>query len=217
MSIHGCCGVSVGRCALRVLSLACLVSGTASAQVVVNEIDYDQPGIDGAEFIELRNNGGGPVDLSSLSIELVNGNGGGATIYQTIPLPGVVLAAGGYFVVCANPSTVVPCDLDVSPDTNLIQNGIPDAVALTDNQQPLPLVDVISYGGITGAPYSEGNGAPQDTSAPNVGISRFPDGIDTNDNGSDVSPRCATRGLANTSATTNCPPVPVEIQSFVVE
>ena len=40
------------------------------------------------------------------------------------------LAAGGYFVVCGNAATTLNCDLDVAPDTNLIQNGAPDAVGL---------------------------------------------------------------------------------------
>ena len=50
-------------------------------------------------------------------MELVNGNGG--TVYQTITLPDVDLAAGDYFVVCANAATVENCDLDVmfTPDS----------------------------------------------------------------------------------------------------
>src|SRR6266511_2509428 len=104
------------------------VAGTMSLSLVINEIDYDQPSTDTAEFLELENVGAAPVNLDSVTVELVNGVGGGAVIYQTIDLPSVDLAAGGFFVVCANAATVANCDLDVGPDTNLIQNGAPDAV-----------------------------------------------------------------------------------------
>ena len=84
-------------------------------QLVINEIDYDQPSTDTAEFVEIKNNGSTAVSLSGWTLELVNGNGGGAAIYGTIALPAVSLAAGDYFVVCANAATVPNCDLDDSP------------------------------------------------------------------------------------------------------
>jgi len=78
---------------------------TPPPPLVVNEIDYDQAGTDAAEFIEIRNNGGAPVNLDPIVVELVNGNLGGATVYQTINLPNVVLPAGAYYVICANNTT----------------------------------------------------------------------------------------------------------------
>ena len=96
------------------------------------EIDYDQPGSDTAEFVELYNAGSSSVNLGGFSLELVNGTGGGASIYNTIALPSVTLAAGDYFVICANAATAANCDLDGSPNTNFIQNGAPDAVCLRD-------------------------------------------------------------------------------------
>ncbi len=96
--------------------------------LVINEIDYDQPGTDAAEFVEIKNTGTASVDLSAVVLEFVNGTGGGATVYDTIALPAVSLAAGDYFVVCANAATVSNCDLDDGPDTNFIQNGAPDGV-----------------------------------------------------------------------------------------
>jgi hypothetical protein len=97
-------------------------------QLVINEVDYDQPSTDTAEFVEIKNNGSSAVSLSGVTLELVNGSGG--AIYDTINLPAVSLAAGDYFVVCANAATVANCDLDDDPDTNFIQNGAPDAVGL---------------------------------------------------------------------------------------
>ena len=135
---------------------ALFFTGPVTAQLVINEIDYDQPGADASEFVEIKNVSGGPVDLTGYSVELVNGTGGGAAIYNTIALPSVSLAAGAYFVVCANAATVVNCDLDDSPNTNFIQNGDPDAVGLRDGADAL--IDAVSYEGDTGAPYTEGSG-----------------------------------------------------------
>src|SRR5918912_2252060 len=94
----------------------------ASSTLVINEVDYDQPSTDLAEFLELKNVGAAPIVLDPYSVELVNGTGGGAAVYQTIDLPAVSLATGDHFVVCANNTTTANCDLDVSPESNLIQN-----------------------------------------------------------------------------------------------
>ena len=162
--------------------------------VVINEIDYDQPSTDTAEFIELKNVDTSAVDLSQFTLELVNGNG--TTVYQTIPLPDVILAAGDYFVVCANAATVANCDLDVDPDTNLVQNGAPDAVGLRFNGT---LIDAVSYEGDTGAPYTEGSGVglEDDPAEAEKGISRCVDGTDTNQNNADLKFTGITPGAAN--------------------
>ena len=46
------------------------------------------------------------------------------------------------------------CDLDVSPDSNLLQNGSPDAVVLLDGAGA---IDTVSYGGTTPPPGREGH------------------------------------------------------------
>ena len=48
------------------------------------------------------------------------------------------------------------CNLDVAPDTNLIQNGSPDAVSLWMNGS---VMDAVSYEGNTIPPFVEGSGA----------------------------------------------------------
>ncbi|MCP4285624.1 MAG: hypothetical protein GY792_14395, partial [Gammaproteobacteria bacterium] len=118
-------------------------------------------------------------------------------------LTGGSLAAGGYYVVCGNAAVVANCDLDVSPETSLIQNGAPDAVALVDNAGMI--VDTVSYEG-TVAGYTEGTGTmAEDTeSAGYASLSRFPDGSDTDDNDTDFSVRCATPGEANVGTTSGC-------------
>ena len=136
--------------------------------------------------MEIRNNESVAVPLDSVALELINGSGGGAVLYKTIDLPAVSLTAGDYFVVSANAATVTNCDLDVTPETDLIQNGAPDAVGLRFNGA---LIDAVSYEGNTGAPYTEGSGVGLvDTAASATeGISRCPDGSDTNVNNVDLS------------------------------
>src|SRR5215208_2396309 len=97
----------------------------ASTTLVINEVDYDQPSTDTAEFLELENVSAAAIELDAYAVELVNGTGGGATVYQTIDLPAVSLAAGDHYVVCANAATTANCDLD---GVSSIQNGDPDAI-----------------------------------------------------------------------------------------
>jgi predicted extracellular nuclease len=194
--------VSVLAVVLVIPVLGVVPAGAASSTLVVNEIDYDQPSTDAAEFLEIKNVSGASVDLTGRIVELVNGTGGGAAVYQTIALPSTTLAAGGYFVVCANAATVPNCDLDVAPDTNLIQNGAPDAVAIRLGET---LVDTVSYEGNTGAPYTEGSGAglEDDPALADHGISRCADGVDTDQNNADFLLAPITPGEAN-----DCPAPP---------
>ncbi len=175
----------------------------AAAQIVINEIDYDQVGADSAEFLELKNVSGAVVNLDNYSVEFVNGNAGGAVLYDTIDLPNVNLAAGDYYVICANAATVVNCDLDDAPNTDFIQNGSPDALGLRLSGV---LVDAVSYEGNSGAPYTEttGTAAADSNAVAFIGLSRFPDGTDSNNNSVDLSLRCITPGETNASASTGC-------------
>jgi len=186
----------LGRMVWRGMALCSLLAGitpAAAAPLVINEVDYDQPSTDTAEFIEIYNPGPATLDLSGYSLVLVNGNGG--TIYSTIPFPSVSLAAGDYYVVCGNAGTTLNCDLDVSPDSDLIQNGAPDAVALLDPSQIL--IDALSYeGSVPG--YTEGPGAiADDSSQADMGLSRCPNGADSDDNSLDFSLQAITPGAGN--------------------
>jgi len=114
-------------------------------------------------------------------------------------------------VVCASATTVPNCDQDVSPDSNLIQNGAPDAVVLT---RLTVIIDAVSYeGDVPG--YVEGSGAGADTAAPFESINRYPDGVDTDDNSADFHLRCATPGEPNAPAGLVCEdPVPTDEQTW---
>ncbi len=211
MSGHGCrrearnriSGWSTAHLAATAVLILLAFPTLMAQQVVINEVDYDQPSTDFGEFIELKNVSGASVDLGTFTVEIVNGSGGGAAVARTIILPSVNLGPGDYFVICGDADQISNCDLDVSPDSNLIQNGAPDAVGLRDNGT---LVDTVSYEGSTGAPYTEGSGSGlEDNSSVNfAGISRLPDGTDTNQNNADFAFACVTPGEANTSGASNC-------------
>ena len=106
---------------------AALLAVPVSAQVLINELDADQPGTDSAEFIELFDGGTGNTPLDGLVLVLYNGNGDAS--YQAFDLDGQATDADGYFVICGDATNVGGCDLDVSPNTNLVQNGA-DGAAL---------------------------------------------------------------------------------------
>lgn len=177
---------------------AVIASCAARAQVVINEVDYDQPGTDATEYIELLNTGGTVFPLQYLQVVMVNGNAGGSAIYRTLDgTSWPALDAGDYFVICANAATA-NCDVVVTPATNLIQNGSPDAIALVITQPAPAIIDVLSYGGSVPG-YTEGSGtSAEDTNiSPGVSIGRFPDGADSGNNSADFRLMCNTPGAAN--------------------
>lgn len=193
LPLRTCAALLVG------LSLALPVT-PAIAQVIINEIDYDQPGIDNEEFVELKNKGLNDVNLDVYTIELINGTGG--TVYATIDLPNVTLPAGDYYVLCVSTVGVPNCDLDVSPDSQLIQNGAPDGMVL---KQAGSVIDAVSYEGDT-ANATEGTAVAvmDDGLSMLQGISRYPDGVDTHVNSADLSLRCATPGAPNSPLSSGC-------------
>jgi predicted extracellular nuclease len=99
----------------------------AEPSLLINEVDADQAGTDSAEFVELYDGGVGNTDLSGHVLVLFNGSNDAS--YLAFDLDGQSTNGSGYFVLCGNAATTDNCDLDVSPDANLIQNGA-DAVAL---------------------------------------------------------------------------------------
>ena len=102
-------------------------SGTPGIEVLINEVDADNTSTDSAEFVELYDGGLGNSDLSGLVLVFFNGSNDAS--YRSYDLDGQSTDANGYFVLCGNAANVANCDLDVSPSSNLIQNGA-DAVAL---------------------------------------------------------------------------------------
>jgi hypothetical protein len=193
--------------------------GAGLPPLVINEVDYDQPSVDSAEFIELYNAGTQPINLGDYTVVLFNGSSTSNSVYDSFPLPTVNLNAGAFFVICSGSGKVPLCNLTDNLAVNMIQNGgsgtttgSPDAIAIRDNQG-LFLVDVISYEGDCIAPYVEGTGLPtadSDTLITDsiagrfLSIGRFPNGNDTGNNSADFSRMCATPGTSNVNTASNC-------------
>ena len=158
-----------------------------AAELVLNEIDYDQVGADSGGFVEILNAGDGPADLTGVALVLVDGGTGNE--YLRRALTGT-LAAGAYLAV----------EVDA-------QNGAPDGVALIDAGGGL--LDALSYEGaieaatIGGATYNlvEGTLLPAATADSNTvagSLSRIPNGSDTNDAATDWAfTATVTQGAAN--------------------
>jgi hypothetical protein len=172
--------------------------------LVINELDYDQVGTDGAEFIEIYNPGSSMLSLAGLALVLVNG--ANSTVYNTIDLsPAGQLPPQGYLVVAGSTVNVAPSSLRLDPvaTQDWIQNGAPDGLALVDNVTQT-VVDALSYEGavsavtITGfpAPISlvEGTVLPTSVSDSNTStrtLCRFPNGQDSDNAATDWA-ECAT-------------------------
>jgi hypothetical protein len=187
-------------------------STSIHAAVMINEIDYDQPGGDTAEFIELYNSGTNSVLLDGYTLDLINGTNGSA--YNSFDLSGLFISEGGYLVLCSDTQAVANCDIDVSSGSWL-QNGGDngDAVALLLGDTLVDSVVYDSIGSELGA-FAEGNSfTGADSGSITMSIARLPNGIDTNVNADDFNSACITPGSANISGSGNCSvsvsPVPV--------
>lgn len=93
--------------------------------LVINEVDAQNPGTDSLEFVELFNKTGQAQSLDGLVLVLYNGNGD--VSYNAIAFtPGAMIPANGYYVIGSG--SVANVD-QVEFTTNGLQNGA-DAVAL---------------------------------------------------------------------------------------
>ena len=213
---------------LTLLFLICLFTlpFAAVAQLKINEVDYDQPGIDSAEFIELYNAGSSAINLGAYSVVLVNCNNNNFAPYATIALPQQSLAPSSFFVICIGSGTVPNCNFFFSHtwSNGYVQNAVgattnyPDLIAIQENVSQ-NYVDFVSYEGSCASPYT-GNGIPlaesdtvvsQDTingipQAPfkTFGVSRYPDGNDTDNDSVDFRRACITPGAPNVNVASNC-------------
>ena len=197
MKKHGFSKLSILKHSL--LGICCSLAFNSNAAVILNEIDYDQPGADTAEFIELFNNGSTSVSLENYSIELVNGRD--ASVYRSIDLSGFNIDANSYFVVCGNATLVLNCDYSFAAINSWMQNGAPDAVALYEADT---LLDALSYEGEL-PPHTEGTALSiSDSNTGIMSISRIPNGFDSDNNDLDFQSGCITPGTANIAGTGDC-------------
>jgi len=151
---------------------------------VINEIDYDQPGSDTMEFVEIMNPTSDGVNLSQYTLEFVNG----ATdlVYGAIALDqglGTNLLGPGEFLVLGSDAllaTLPPSTLQIPLGAIAPQNGAPDGLRIVNGV----VTDGLAYEGpMPGT--GEGDYAPADLSAVTAALGRCPDGFDTDDNWTD--------------------------------
>ena len=188
-----------GLLKLGLLAYTSSIAFTSNAAVIINEIDYDQPGTDTAEFIELFNSGISTISLDNYSVDLINGSK--SSSYRTIDLSGFSISANGYFVMCGDASLVANCDYSFTTTNSWFQNGAPDAGALYENSN---LLDSLSYEGEL-QPFTEGTVlAISDNANDITSISRIPNGLDINNNAIDFQLGCITPGSMNIAGTGDC-------------
>lgn len=172
-------------------------SGTSSgpASVVINEVDYEEPGTDDSEFVELYNpSTTASIDVSNMALTFVNSS----SEYLRVNLTGTI-GPQGYLVVADTKVTVggTAAVIRFTKASDNLRNG-PDAVAIID-RTTANVIDALSYGGeISG--YVEGTATDAVDSSSTAGsLVRIPNGSDTNDAATDwaftttISP-----GTANT-------------------
>lgn len=176
-------------------SLAC----SSNAAIIINEIDYDQPGSDTAEFIELFNSGTSDVLLDNYSIDLINGTNNSS--YRNIDLSGFNIAANSYFVLCDDGGLVANCDYSFTTSSSWFQNGAPDAIGLYNESE---LLDSLSYEG-TLSPFTEGSVLTiSDNGSDTSSIARILNGMDSDNNALDFQQGCITPGTANIAGSGDC-------------
>jgi len=170
---------------------------TLADHLVINEVDYDQPSTDTAEFVEIYNPTAGEVSLDGLALVFINGLNGTEYARVLLSEAGESLAPGAYLVVASSGVTVAPGAAVIlfAGATDQIQNGAPDGIALF-NTLTNTLIDALSYEGqITAATINDVPGTHNlvegtATSALDSGsepgsLTRLPDGADTDDAASD--------------------------------
>ena len=175
-------------------------------QLRINELDYDQPGLDTGEFVEIVNVGSERSRLRRVALVFVNGTT--SAEYRRVQLAGrlgplrrLVVATSSVSVDEA--ARVLP--LPLTRDN--VQNGAPDGVALV-NTRTDEVLDAVAYEGsiedaaiegLTGT-FSMGDGQPvreADSSEIAGSICRLPDHADSGDDDRDWSACVPTPGSAN--------------------
>ena len=181
------------RWLLILSALVVFGAAPAGAQVVINEVLYDDASTDDEEFVELK----GTPGLSLVGYDLVGVNGAGGVDYRTIPLTGVI-PPDGYYVIAMN-NTVLNFD---QIDAGTWQNG-PDEVQL---RLGALVVDAVCYG-LDPDLTCEGTNGPDVPAG--ASTARCPDGSDTNDNSVDfLADFTPTPGVAND---VDCAPEPLDV------
>ena len=187
--------------------------------LVINEVDYDNIGAgDNAEFVEILNTGDTAIDLTGVSLVLVNGASSQLKNYAIVDLDAAGSLDPGQYLVVANATVAVATGAKVVAwpgAENQVQNGgstsspEPDGIALFDRNERT-IIDALSYegeltsvtiDGTAGYNLVEGTALPvsvADSNSVDGSLNRIPNGRDTNDAAADWAfSTTLTPGAAN--------------------
>ena len=140
-----------------------------SAQLFINEIDYNQPSTDQSEFLEIAGLAGSYQDVT---IVLINGNNNSE--YNTFDLGTITLTDEnqGYGFYVIGGSAIPNVDYTSGfPSSNAIQNGNPDGIELWVNGQ---IVDAVSYAGS----MNDSEGSIMEEATPNDSDDEYFEGLE---------------------------------------
>lgn len=190
------------------------VNAAAIGKLVINEVDYDQPGSDNAEFIEIYNRSPDSVTLAGLALVLVNGADNNEYARFDLSQGADTLGPGDYLVL-GNTGVSVPNGtplLDIGSNS-IVHNGAPDGIAIVDSDA-IAVLDAFSYEGSMTAALIDGFPGPvnlvegtaliaADDESGSRALARLPNGTDVNNANTDFA---ATTRL--TPGVSNDPVVP---------
>ena len=174
------------------------ISLPPAGKLVINEVDYDQPGTDTAEFVEIHNPTAAPVNLANHVLVFINGSN--SSEYRRVDLgPAGSIPGFGYLVIAGSNVTVAPSGSRYTPPSwpaqEAIQNGAPDGILLLDGSGAK--LDALSYEGsitagvATGYPGTynlvEGTALPLSVADSNAlgSLGRIPNGTDADNASAD--------------------------------
>jgi hypothetical protein len=173
----------------------------SAAPVLLSEVFYDAVGSDdGLSFVEIW--GAPGTSLGGLTIEAINGAGGGVT--HTLTLSGAI-GPSGLFVVADNlagGATTLVANADLILDFDF-QNG-PDSVVLRDAGG---ILDAVGYGTFAATDVFAGEGSAAIDPAAGSAIARRFANVDTNDNAADWLGLAPTPGSAPIQAVPEASPL----------
>ncbi len=178
---------------------------TPASVIVINEIYFDDPGVDDHSFVELY----GPPGASLNGYTITPANQDGCEICN-IRLDGYSIPQDGFFV--ASMSGLINADLINDTCLPLLPNGPCDSVWLLYNDV---IVDAVQYGPPEECSHFYGEGQPAAEPIGYNSISRIADGWDTDNNYDDFCESELTAGLPNLCVPTPSP-VPTPAYNIVV-
>ncbi len=202
----------------RVARIGCvaavlMTAGQASAQQIKISQVYGGGGNVGAiynrDYIELFNSSGAPADVTGWSVQATTS--GTSSTWNVIPLPSVVIPAGGYYLIQTtltgtNGAALPAPDVTVGTAINLsISSGkvalVNDTTQLTGTCTTGPqILDFVGWGTTTNC--SEGANGPVTTNP--TALLRASDGCqDTQDNSADFS--AGAPNPRNSAVVSPCP------------